>query len=119
MWSIKKYNHISSLPPSAPSPPQGVAVAALPPTSLQVSWTSLASTGVNGYEVSYSPVSGSCEGVTGGRVVVEGGSVTRHELRGLEAYTEYNVTVRARSADGFGLPSDAQRERTMADSMLK
>ena len=71
---------------------------------------------MTGYEVSYSPVEGSCEGVAGGREVVEGGRVLTTSLSGLQAYTEYSVTVRSRNADGFGVPSTARSERTMADS---
>ena len=69
--------------------------------------------------MSYSPADGSCDGVTGGRVTVEGGSVRNHELSDLEAHTEYSITVRSRSSDGFGPPSVPRMGTTMADSMLE
>ena len=101
---------------AAASPPQQVTVGSESSSSLSVSWTASVSSGVTGYEVSYSPVDGSCEGVIGGREVVEGGSTLSTSLRNLQAYTEYSVTVRARNADGFGQPSDVRGRKTMADS---
>ena len=90
------------------------------PSSLQVQWTSPTS-GVNGYEVSYSPVEGaeSCDGVPGGAVMVEGANTFTYPLINLEAYTEYSVTVRARGADGLGPPSTPGTGRTTADCKLK
>ena len=69
--------------------------------------------------MSYSPADGSCDGVTGGRVTVEGESVRNHNLSDLEAHTEYSITVRARSSDGFGPPSVPRMGTTMADGMLE
>ena len=104
---------------AAPRPPQVVTVNPQSANSLSVSWTASVSDGVDGYKVTYSPVDGSCEGVVGGIVVVEGGSVMAKVVSGLQAYTEYSITVRARSVDGVGAPSVAQTGRTMAGGMLE
>ena len=101
-----------------PSPPQSVTVVSESPTTLAVSWTGSVTSGVNGYEVTYSPGDGSCDGIVGGRVMVEGGSVMNLQLTDLEAYTEYMVAVRSRTAEGFGSTFTAQTRTTMADSML-
>ena len=113
------FNNSYVLISAAPRPPQTVTVNPQSPNSLRVSWNASVSDGVSGYEVSYSPVEGSCEGVVGGIVVVEGGNMLNKVVSGLQAYTEYNITVRARGADGVGPPSAAQTERTMADGMLE
>lgn len=104
----------------APGTPNIVSVTPLSPSSLRVQWTS-PTNGVNGYEVSYSPVEGaeSCDGVPGGAVMVEGANTFTHMLTSLEAYTEYSVTVRARGADGLGPPSTPGTGRTTADGKLK
>ena len=85
---------------------------------LVVTWMTELNGGVNGFEVSYSPVGSFCNGVVGGRKVVESGMMT-YVLNDLQAYTEYSVTVRARGADGFGQPSAAMMKRTQAGSKLK
>ena len=99
-----------------PAPPQQVSVVSESATSLTVSWSASASSGVTGYEVSYSPVEGSCEGVAEEERWWTRGNVLTISLSGLQAYTEYSVTVRSRNADGFGIPSTATSERTMPDS---
>ena len=73
---------------------------------LNLTWTIqlTSNVSVNGFEVTYSPVGSFCDGVVGGRKVVEGGNMTTYVLNDLQAYTEYSVTVRARGADGFGQP---------------
>ena len=86
---------------------------------LVVTWMTELNGGVNGFEVSYSPVGSFCNGVVGGRKVVEGGGTMTYVLSDLQAYTEYSVSVRARGADGFGQPSAAMMERTQAGSKLK
>ena len=103
----------------APSPPQSVTVN--PHSSsmmLVVEWSSPIS-GVDGYEVSYSPVEGSCDGVLGGSVMVEGGTTFTYTLGDLQAYTEYSITVRARGADGLGPPSTPSTGRTAPDGKFE
>lgn len=104
---------------SAPGTPQSVTVTTLSSSSLLVQWTPLIS-GVDGYEVSYSPVEGeSCDGVPGGAVMVEGATTFTHTLSNLQAYTEYSITVRARGADGLGPPSTARTGRTSSDGKFE
>ena len=100
--------------------PQSVSVTTRSPSSLVVQWSSPIS-GVNGYEVSYSPVegAGSCDGVPGGAVMVERATTFSHILSNLEAYTEYSITVRARGTDGLGAPSTPRTGRTTADGKLE
>ena len=103
----------------APSKPQNVTVTAVSSSSLVVQW-SFPGNGVDGYEVSYSPVEGeSCDSVPGGAVTVEGATTFTRTLDNLQAYTEYSITVRARGADGLGPPSTARRQRTAADGELE
>ena len=85
---------------------------------LNVAWSPSSDSGVNGYEVSYSPMEGLCDGVLGGAVMVEGRTTRTYTLTNLQAYTEYSITVRARGADGLGPPSTPRVERTEADSEL-
>jgi hypothetical protein len=113
---IATVNKIVSVNFPAPGTPNIVSVTDPSASSLRVQWSSPTS-GVDGYEVSYSPVegAGSCDGVPGGAVMVEGANTFTHMLTNLEAYTEYSITVRARGADGLGPPSNPATGRTAAD----
>ena len=122
MNAVAKINdhHCVSIDFPAPGTPQSVSVTTRSSSSLVVQWSSPIS-GVNGYEVSYSPVEGaeSCDGVPGGVVMVERATTFSHTLNNLEAYTEYSITVRARGTDGLGAPSTPGTGRTDADGELE
>ena len=63
---------------------------------------------MEGYVVSYGPVSGVvCEGVQGGEVRVEGGAVVEVVVTSLEEGMEYSVEVRASNSVGDGRPSES------------
>ena len=71
---------------------------------------------VNGIEITYTPVPGSCDGVQAGRLVIEDGSTTQHSLTGLQEYTEYSIAIRFRGSEGFGQPSHPVQRRTVSSS---
>ncbi len=103
---------------SAPPPPTDVTVPALSPTSLSVEWNARDDDDdVIGYAVSFTPVEGSCDGIVGGAVVIEGGAVSSYVLQGLEEHTKYNIVVHSRGRQAKGLPSNPVTNRTESAGM--
>ena len=102
--------------PTVPDPPTLESVTVVSATSIRVTWaqTSL-SEDIEGYGIFYTPVT-DCPAITGGSQEVEGGDVREYTLIGLEEFTTYNITVRARNFAGNSLPSNAMTQRTMEDS---
>ena len=92
-------------------PPSNLRVSALGSTSLQVEWGVVPD--AVGYEISYTPSLGACEGVEGGTVGVSGGGATSHALQGLEEFTEYLIAIRTVGPDGVGAPSALESHKTL------
>ena len=74
-------------------------------TGLSVSWTpSPQDNGLEGFRISYTPIS-DCPSIPGGIREVEGGGVGELTVEDLVGDTQYNVTVSARNDVGYGPPS--------------
>lgn len=100
----------------APSPPSITSVTSPSSTSLRIEWESV--NDAIGYNISFLPVGGACDGVEGGSVLVTDGDATSHTLLRLEEFTEYEIEVRSQGADGLGTPSDPVSETTLQDGVL-
>lgn len=99
----------------APPPPSDVTLTVLSPTSIFVDWDSVS--GATGYKITFAPVEGECEAVTGGSVLLESADSTSHTLQGLEEFVEYSVVVQSQGADGVGVPSTSVSVTTRAAGM--
>ena len=103
--------------PTVPDPPTLESVSVVSATSIRVTWTqaSPSEDNIEGYGIFYTPVT-DCPAITGGSQEVEGEDARECTLIGLEEFTTYNITVRARNFTGNSFPSNAMTQRTMEDS---
>ena len=104
------HSNVRSL--TAPSRVSGVSLTKTVESgaALMVSWTTQSDVNITQYQVDYRE-----SGITvwGSRVTISGSPPSTFTcLTGLNAGTEYNVRVRARSAAGFGEWSVEHTERT-------
>lgn len=97
----------------APDPPDNVGANVLSANSILVTWD-MPPDQVNGVQIIYTPGQGTCDGVQGDKMVIEGGTPTEYILSGLEEYTEYIILVSFRGTEGFGQPSTMVQARTDA-----
>lgn len=110
-WLILLFSLFSCI---APAPPQSVTVRVSSSTSLEVSWSAVQD--AMGYEISFAPGVGACEGVEGESVLVEGGGTGDHTLQQLEEFTEYIIVIRSQGVHGVGMSSDPMSATTLKDS---
>ena len=108
--TLKQRWHSNHFPPLVPDPPTNTQVSPVDPTGLRVSWTPPPDDGLEGFRISYTPMS-DCPGILGGSMEVDGGGV-REGMVGLVGATEYSVTVSARNDMGYGPPSAGVLETT-------
>ncbi len=102
---------------TAPPPPSSVAVVSHTSTTFTLSWDQVLSSDVLGYMVTYTPVNTSCEGVLGGRVIVNEGNTTGYLLTGLQEYINYSVVLQTKGNQGYGQSSAPVYQRTLPAGM--
>lgn len=101
---------------AAPPPPETVVSTTQSANSISVQWSGVNEEGVMGYMLTYNPVNGSCEGVEGGKVMVDRNATTSL-LEGLEEYMAYNITLQTKGGQGYGLPSPPVVNKTSPAGM--
>ena len=118
MLHLKSYPLIIFAPVIYPSPPSTVMVTNTSTASITVSWSPVHLHAI-GYEVTYTPANGSCNGARNGIVLLNSTNYTSILLSKLEENTLYIIYIRTKGLHGYGHFSERVAQRTSSSGMLE
>ena len=96
------------------STPTDVTATILTPRSVKVTWKVSSTSGITSYLISYTATASYA---SGGSVIANGGSTTRHVVTNLEENTLYTITVQATNSSGMSANSNEVSVTTYTDGM--